>query len=178
MPKSSEKPFHQLTSEAERIAKFHFGPAQQKAWLEQECCRVDGEFTVIAMNRFVPIDALPGSAAMLRKFVRGGGNGLDTAGTALLKEYWRELELGAKELSAALESGESASTIKGRARTRETWPAVGVIDSESDMRSLLWIQFEAIRQNKIAWRCVDSSTYVRRTPGGVYVLVDWFWHGY
>jgi hypothetical protein len=53
-----------------------------------------------------------------------------------------------------------------------------VAESESEMRSLLMKQFEAIRRSDVTWRCVDSSTYPTPKPDGIYVLVDWFWHGW
>ena len=38
-------------------------------------------------------------------------------------------------------------------------------------------QFETMRHADVPWRCVDSSTYPRPKADGIYVFVDWFWHG-
>jgi hypothetical protein len=76
------------------------------------------------------------------------------------------------------EAGEPTASVKAAAQGKQTWPAVGVAESEADMRSLLMTQFEAIRRRDVAWRCVDSSTYPTPKPNGIYVVIDWFWHGW
>ena len=63
------------------------------------------------------------------------------------------------------------------AREHETWPALALVGSEQEMRTVMVEQFERMRRARIAWRGVDSSTYDFPMSGGVYVLVVWFWHG-
>ena len=178
MANARGKSLDQLASEATRYAECCFDPVQQAEMLEQEGRSVDADYAVLLKNRFVPIDWVPDSTTVLRTFVRGGGDALDAAEMETLKEYWRELESAVKELSAMFEAGEPTASVKAAARGRQTWPAVGVAESEAEMRSLLMTQFETIRRNDIAWQCVDSSTYPRPKPDGIYVVIDWFWHGW
>ena len=74
-------------------------------------------------------------------------------------------------------AGKSTSAIREVAREAPTWPAVGVAASDEEMRELLVEQYVVLRQAGVAWRGVDSSTYAFPKPDGIYVLVDWFWHG-
>lgn len=177
MAKGRSKLLDQLSGEATRYAEFYFDPVEQARMLEQEGRPVDADYAVLVMNRFVPIDWVPDSATVLRKFVRGG-NSLDAAEEETLKEYWHELESTVKELSAMFEAGEPTANVKAAARRQQTWPAVGVAESEAEMRSLLMTQYEAMCRSDVAWQRVDSSTYPRLKPDGIYVLIDWFWHGW
>ena len=116
MAKTRGKSLNQLSGEATRYAAFYFNPAQRPEMLEQEGRLVDGDYAVLVLNRFVPIGCVPGSAAILHKFVRGSGNSLDAAEMSTLKEYWRELESGANLLSAAFESGQPTAVVKAAAQ--------------------------------------------------------------
>jgi hypothetical protein len=178
MAKARGLSLNQLSGEATRYAEFYFDPVEQAGMLEQAGRPVDADYAVLVMNRFVPIEWVPDSAAVVRKFVLGSGNALDPAEKATLEEYWGELESSVEELSAMFEAGEPTASVKAAARGQQTWPAVGVAESEAEMRSLLMTQFEAIRRSGIHWRCVDSSTYPQPKPDGIYVLIDWFWHGW
>ena len=178
MAKARGKSLNQLAGEAARYAGFYFDPVQQAEMLEQAGRPVDADYAVLVMNRFVPIDWVPNSVSVLRRFVRGGGNALDPAEMETLKEYWRELDSATKELSAMFEAGEPTASVKAAARGHQTWPAVGVAESEAEMRSLLMTQYEAIRRSDVTWQCVDSSTYPTPKPDGIYVLIEWFWHGW
>lgn len=175
MARTQGKSLRQLSGEATRYAEWYFDPAEQVRMLQQEGRPVDGDYALLVMNRFVPIDWVPDSATILRRFVRGT---LAPAEMKTVKEYWGKLESTIKELGAMFEAGEPTAHVKAAARDRRTWPAVGVAESETELRSLLMTQFEAIRRGDIAWQCVDSSTYPRPKPDGIYVLVDWFWHGW
>lgn len=177
MSKPRGKTLKQLSGEAARYAEFYFDRANQVRMWEDAGCPVDADYAVLAMNRFIPIDWVPASAAMLRKFVRGGTSGFDESENDALKEYWRELEAVTATLSTAFEAGEPTAAVKATARGQPTWPAVGVADSEVDMRALLMEQFELLRLHRVEWQCVDSSTCPHPKPDGIYVVVDWFWHG-
>jgi hypothetical protein len=176
MAKPRGKSLDHLAGEATRYAEFYFDPVEQARMLEEQGRPVCGDYAILVKNRFVPIDRVPDSAAVLRKFVRG--NALDAAEMETLTEYWRELESAVEELSAMFERGEPTAIVKAASRGKQTWPAVGVAESKADMRSLLMTQYEAIRRCDVAWRCVDSGTYPMPKPDGIYVLIDWFWHGW
>src|SRR5687767_7200852 len=105
MPYPRGKSLKQLAGEAVRYAEAYFDPTEQAETLEQVGRPVDGDYVVLVMNRFVPIEWLPDSAAVLRKFVRWSANGLDATGMNVLREYWRELDSAVKTLATAFEAG-------------------------------------------------------------------------
>ena len=177
MAKAQGKSLKQLAGEATRYAALYFDPIEQVRMLDEAGQPVDGDYAVLVVNRFVPIDWVADCDTMLRRFTRHGGNGLDAAQHEALKDYWRELDAGARHLCDAFEVGEPTQEVAAAARRQPAWPAVGVAASEDDMRELLVRQFETMRHADVLWRCVDSSTYPRPKPNGIYVLVDWFWHG-
>jgi hypothetical protein len=169
---------HQLAGEAARYAAFYFDPAEQAQMLVDHDRPVDADYAVLVVNRFVPIDWVPGIVPVLRTFTRRGGNALTPEEMATLKDHWRELDASVKALSDVFRAGEPTAAVQAKARADQTWPAVGVAGSEEDLRALLMTQFETLRRADVSWRCVDSSTYPTPKPDGIYVLVDWFWHGW
>jgi hypothetical protein len=168
-----DKTLRQLAADADRYAGFYFDPAEQARMLTEQDRPVDGAYVVVAQNQFVPLNRT--SAAVLRKFVRG--TDLDPSEQRDLENYWQTLNASARELTTALEAGKPIPDVHARARKQQTWPAVGMATTEDEMRALMMEQFEEIRQARIAWQAVDSSTYPTRMPNGIYVYVLWFWHG-
>jgi hypothetical protein len=178
MPKSRGQSLLQLTGEAERYAAFYFDPAEQAQMMLDHDRPVDADYAVLVVNRFVPIDWVPGIEPALRTFTRRGGNGLSPEEDGTLKDYWRELEQSTKALAKMFLAGEPTAHVAAKTRADQTWPAVGVAASEEEMRALLMTQFETLRHADVLWQCVDSSSYPTPKPDGLYVLIDWFWHGF
>jgi hypothetical protein len=165
----------QLEQVAARHAKFYFGSEYRTRMLSERAWSADGTYSVLASNQFVPLKTMPASATVLRRFVRG--TRLDPSEREVLDAYWDMLGRSVKQLSEGLKAGEPTVCLKEAAQALQTWPAVGVVTSEEEMRGLLMVQFERMRQKRIAWRGVDSSTYPAAARDCTYVLVEWFWHG-
>jgi hypothetical protein len=175
MPQNDHLTLRQLANEAARYAKFYFEHPGRAPMLADAGHAADAAFVVLARNQFVPLDSIPGCAGMLRKFVRG--TPLDQTEDAILRDYWSRLDAAEASLTKMLETDGPAAAAYAQARERETWPAVGLAGSETELRTLMNEQFERMRRARIAWRGVDSSTYNFPMRGGAYVLVVWFWHG-
>lgn len=175
MPRNHDLNLRQLSDEGARYAKFYFEHPERAQMLAAAGHATDAAYVVLVRNHFVPIDAIPGCASMLRRFVRG--TRLDPAEDALLRDYWSRLDAAQASLTRMLEADGPAAATFAHARERETWPAVALAGSEEEMRTLMVEQFGRMRRARIAWRGVDSSTYDFPMHGGVYVLVVWFWHG-
>ena len=112
---------------------------------------------------------------MLHRY--GRGVHFDASEHQALKEYWEVLDGALQRLHTSLVEGESVSAVEATAAALQSWPAVGVAQSEEAMRSLLMLQFERMRQKRIAWNLADGSTYPTRTRDGMYLLIDWARHG-
>ncbi len=176
MPKHA-RTFRQLLAEADRIAKGYFDPQQKLRRLAESGHPPDAALVVLAQNCFVPLDSMPGSAPMLRRFVRGDLNlQSGTDDERLLKTYWSHLDAARDEIARQLATEAPISTVTENARHHPAWPAVGLAESQDQLRSLLTLQFERLSRARIPWLGVDSSTHYLPIPGGVCVLVDWFWH--
>lgn len=175
MPEKHERTLRQLGEQAVRYARFYFDPAERARWRATVDTSGDASYAVLLVNRFVPADSMTATASMLRRFVRG--THLYEPETQLLQAYWGALDASKKQLHTSLVAGDPTLAVQATASALPTWPAVGLARSEDEMRSLLVLQFERIRQNRIPWRGADSHTYPIDTRGGIYVLVDWFWHG-
>lgn len=173
MAKKREMTMPHLNAEAARYAQSYFDPAEQARILSEHDQPLDADYVLLMKNRFVPLDAP--SADVLRRFVQG--ETLDALETSTLRKHWRALDASVEQLVSGLEADGLTRAIKDMARRQAVWPAVGVADSEAEMQALLLEQFEQLRQNDVAWRGVDSSTYAFPMHNGIYVLVDWFWHG-
>jgi len=175
MPEKHEKTLRQLNAEAERYAKFCFDPEERRRW-QQGVGKPGGtSYAVVAVNRFLPLESMPGSVLVLRRY--GRGTSLDAAELQTLKNYWHEIDDGLKELHKLLVDGEPISAVQAAAAALRTWPAVGVAQSEEALRSLLILQFERIRGKRIPWGQADGSTYPTPTRDGMYLLIDWARHG-
>lgn len=112
---------------------------------------------------------------MLRRYARGTNP--DDTESQTLKDSWREIDDGVKRLHKLLVDGESFAAVQAIAAALPTWPAVGVAESEDALQSLLMLQFERIRQDRISWNLADGSTYPTPTHDGMYLLIDWARHG-
>ena len=130
---------------------------------------------MVAVNRFLPLDYVPLSAQVLRRY--GRGINPDPTDLQTLETYWREIDTSLKRLHDLLAGGEPVPMVRTTAAALPTWPAVGVAESEEALRSLLMLQFERIRQKRISWNRADGSTYPFAAPGGLCLLIDWARHG-
>jgi hypothetical protein len=175
MPEKHEKTLRQLNVEAERYAKFCFDPQERRKWQESVGNPNGASYAVLAVNRFLPLDSLPESVLILRRYSRG--TNLDAADLQTLRDYWHAIDDGLKRLHKLLVEGEPVPAVKANAATLRTWPAVGLAESEDALRSLLMLQFERIRQKRISWDRADGSTYPTPTRDGMYLLIDWARHG-
>jgi hypothetical protein len=177
MSVKSRPTYRQLVEEAERYAGHYFDPAEIARRVEEAGQCADAAFVVLAQNRFVPLDSISGSAAMLRRFVQGRLDLRDADEWQLLKEYWACLDGARERVSRLLAVEGPGQAVTELARSHGAWPAVGLANSEGEFRSLLLLQFERICQARVPWQGVDSSTNYLPMRSGVCVLVDWFWHG-
>lgn len=175
MPEKHEKTLRRLNVEAERYAKFCFDPEEQRQWRESVGNAQGTSYAVVAVNRFVPLDSVPQTVPVLRRY--GRGTNLDAAELQTLKDYWHEIDDGLKQLHKLLVDGEPIPAVQSTATALRTWPAVGVAESEDALRSLLMLQFERIRQKRISWDRADGSTYPTPTRDGMYLMIDWARHG-
>ena len=177
MPKHA-RTFRQLLAEADRIANGYFDPQQKLRRFAESGHPANATYVVLAQNCFVPLSSIPGITPLLRRFVRGD---LDTSPGSpdqhLLKTYWSHLDAARDEIIRQLATEGPCPGVAETARNHPAWPAVGLAESEDQLRSLLTIQFERISQARIPWLGVDSSTHYLPIPGGLCVHVDWFWHG-
>lgn len=176
VPKRSGKTFRQLTEEAAHYAAFYFNSEERARMMSYAGCSPDAHYVVLARNQFVPLDALPGSAAMLKKYVRG--TGLDEQERGLLRDYWSLLDREQLSVAATIENVGPTEAACRLTRESEAWPAIGLAGSEEQLRALLIAQFECIRQARIPWLNVDCNTHTWPMYGGAYTSVLWFWHGY
>lgn len=175
MPEKHEKTLRQLNVEAECYAKFCFDPEERRRWQESVGNPKGTQYAVMAVNRFLPLDGMPESVLVLRRY--GRGTTLDTVELQTLKDYWQKIDDGLKRLHKLLVEGEPISDVKAAAAALRTWPAVGVAESEDALRSLLMLQFERMRQKRISWDQADGSTHSTATRDGMYLLIDWARHG-
>ena len=174
MPQRHEATLRQLGDEAARYAQFYFDPKERTRILS-ECGRQEGGmWAVLIENQFVPLDGMPAIAPVLRRLARGAP--LDDSETLSLKEYRSTLSNAVNQLNAELVAGQPTAAVKATAKSLPAWPAVTLVESQEEMRSMLLTQFERMRQKRIAWRS-DNSTYSIPTRNGVYVFVQWFWNG-
>ena len=176
MPSKHPPTPRHLKEKAARYAKFYFDPVERARILTELGHSSTALYVVLAVNNFTPLPALPGCAAMLRRFVRGMK--LNQMETQLLDEYWHYVGSAHGHLLEMLGAGQPIAAVKSAGSRMETWPAVGLAESEQELSSLLVQQFERIRQNRINWVGVDSNTYYHLVPGGACVEVIWFWHGH
>ena len=71
MAKARRKEFlERLSATAGRYARFYFDPTERARTFAETGVPAGGDYAVLVVNHFVPVDAVAGSAAMLRKFVR------------------------------------------------------------------------------------------------------------
>ncbi|HEV7300114.1 MAG TPA: hypothetical protein VGN72_12165 [Tepidisphaeraceae bacterium] len=171
MPAKHEKTLRQLNVDADRYAKFCFDPQEQRRWRESVGRPDSVSHAVVVANRFVPLDAMPDSVPVLRRYARGRNP--DATELQTLKDYWREIDDGLRQLHKLLGDGEPVSVVQATASALRTWPSVGVATSEDELRALLMLQFERMRQKRISWDQADGSTYPLRTRDGMYLLIDW-----
>ena len=172
MPGKHEKTLRQLNEEAEGYARFCFDPDEQRRWREGVGKPGSTSYAVVVANRFVPLESVPASAAVLRRY--GRGTNLATAELQTLRQYLDEIDGSLKRLHSALVAGEAIPVVRATGEALPTWPAVGVAESEDALRSLslLMLQFERIRRKRISWNRAEGSTYPIATNDGMYFLID------
>jgi hypothetical protein len=175
MPEKHEKTLRQMIVQAERYAKFCFDPEERRRWRESIGKPGGSSYAVVAANRFVPLDCIPESVLVLRRY--GRGTNPDATQLQTLKDHSHKIDESLKRLHKLLVAGEPILTVQAAAAALPTWPAVGVAGSEGALRSLLVLQFERLRQKRISWNQADGSTYPMGTRGGLYLLIDWARHG-
>lgn len=174
MPQPHEATLRQLGDEAARYAQFYFDPKERIRMLSACGRQEGGMWAVLIENQFVPLDGMPEIAPVLRRL--GRGTRLDDSEMLLLEEYRSTLSNGVRRLHVELVAGQPAEAVKAIAQSLSSWPAVALVESQDEMRSMLLTQFERMRQKRIAWRA-DSSTYSIPTRNGAYFFIQWFWHG-
>ena len=159
--------------EAAQCAAICFDPLERVRRLAGAGRAADAPFAVLARNQFVPLPALPESAGALR--LRGGGVALPEPDQLALDEYAATLDLGVDAAIVALRAGERHEEVKQVCRKGASWPAVGLAESETELRTLLALQFAEMRKSGIAWRGVESGVYSVPTPEGMFMVIDFYW---
>src|SRR5687768_12246370 len=90
MPKETGSTLRLLNVQAERYAKFYFDPEQQRRWREGVGKADRTRYAVLVANRFLPVDSIPDSASVLRRYGRGAN--LEPAELHTLHHYRRALD--------------------------------------------------------------------------------------
>ena len=159
--------------EAAQCAALCFDPAERERRLAAVGRAPDDRFAVLARNQLVPLTAVPGSGVALCR--RAEGDALDEGEQRALNEHAHELDLAVDAATGELRGGGSHEQVKAACRTRASWPAVGLAESEEELRQLLSLQFERMRADGVAWRGMGGGIFSVPTPGGMVLLIDFYW---